>query len=323
VDVSCGNDPHSIMTHKQCNSTVQFNSSLSSSYVADGSLFHIMYGSGYAVGFQGVDTVKIADSNGGASLVIPNTGFAQAYNVDRRTIGSPMAGILGLGYQCSSSNFVVPPFLNAVQQGLVSQPVFSIYLETEKNESITVDAAPAGGVFTFGGLDSTNCGDVVGWSDLTSLQYWQFAYDSINVGKTAIDINGADVISDSGTSLLIGDYDIVKQIGRAVGATYYPGIGVFLIDCDATYDPLTFVINGNSYNLTSSVLNIDVGFGNNCLFGAIPAPYLTMFMGIDWILGDPFIRQYCAVHDVANERIGFAPALPMQSQLPVGVEMVL
>jgi len=156
---------------------------------------------------------------------------------------------------------------------------------------------------------------VVGWTDLTSLQYWQFSYDSISVGSTSVDINGYDVISDSGTSLLLGDAAIVKQIGSAVGATYYKDYGVFLLNCDATYDPVTFVISGNSYNLTSSVLNVDIGIGNNtCLFGAIPVPYLTMFMGIDWILGDPFIRQYCAVHDVVNERIGFAPALPMQSQ---------
>jgi len=257
--------------------------------------------------------VKIADSNGGASLVIPNTGFAQAYNIDKGTLGSPMAGILGLGFQCSSTNYVAPPFISAVQQGILPQSVFSIYLETEKNESNTVDAAPVGGTFTFGGLDSTNCGDVVGWSDLTSKQFWQFSYDSINVGKTAIDINGADVISDSGTSLLIGDARIVFPLANATGATYDDDYGVFFTKCNKKYKTVTFVINGNSYNLTSSVLNVDVGFGHNkCLFAAIPVPYMTYRMGIDWILGDPFIRQYCAVHDVTNERIGFAPALPMQ-----------
>jgi len=314
VDVSCGNDPRSIRTQNQCNSTTQFNSAASTSYMPDSRPFGIGYGDGsYAIGFQGIDTVKIQDVNGTSPLVIPTQGFAQAYNIDRFTLGSPMAGILGLGFQCSSTNYVAPPFINAVQQGLVSQSVFSIYLETEASESDTVDDAPAGGTFTFGGLDSNNCGDVVGWSNLTSKQFWQFTYDSMNVGTKNVPINGADVISDSGTSLLIGDAAIVTGIAKAVKASD-SGYGFYVVKCDATYKPVTFVINGNSYNLTSSVLTIDVGFGSNyCLFGAIPVPNLTARMGIDWILGDPFIRQYCAVHDVVNERIGFAPSLPIQS----------
>jgi len=291
-----------------------YNSSASSSNAVDGTPFKIGYGDGsYAMGFQGVDTVKIADSNGNSPLVIPNTGFAQAYNVDRRTIAAPMAGILGLGFQSASTNYVVPPIINAVQQGLLPQPIFSVYLETESDES-QVDAAPAGGVFTFGGTDSTNCGDVTGWIDLTTTMFWQFSYESINVGKKNVNINGLDVVSDTGTSLLIGDTLMVKPIAKAVGAKLNTDYGIYIVKCDATYDPVTFVINGNSYNLTSSVLNVDVGFGNNqCLFGAIPMDNMWYYMGLDWILGDPFIRQYCAVHNVATQQIGFAPALALQS----------
>lgn len=29
-------------------------------------------------------------------------------------------------------------------------------------------------------------------------------------------------------------------------------------------------------------------------------------LGPDWILGDPFLRQFCNIHDVKNKRIGFA-----------------
>jgi hypothetical protein len=313
VDSSCGSGA-SWCTKKQCALSPQFNSSVSTSYSVDGTPFQIGYGDGsYALGFQGVDTVKIADSNGGSPLAIPNTGFAQAINVDSRTLAAPMAGILGLGFQCSSTNVIPPPFLNAVQQGLVPQSIFSIYLETESDET-AVDDAPAGGVFTFGGLDSTNCGSVVDWIDLSTLQFWQFPYDAINVGSKSIDIYGLDVISDSGTSLLIGDYYIVKPIAKAVGAKLNDDYGVYTIKCDATYNPVTFVIHGNSYNLTSSVLNVDIGLGNNqCLFAAIPVPFFSDFMGIDWILGDPFIRQWCAVHDVVNQQIGFAPNLNLQS----------
>lgn len=31
--------------------------------------------------------------------------------------------------------------------------------------------------------------------------------------------------------------------------------------------------------------------------------------GPTWIFGDPFIRQYCQIYDIGNERIGFAESL--------------
>jgi hypothetical protein len=313
LDSTCGTG-RSTRTLKQCNTTPMFNSSTSTSYVADGKWFGIRYGDGsYAVGFQGVDQVKILDSNGNSPLVIPNTGFAQAYDVDQRTVMGAISGILGLGFQCSSTNYVIPPFINAVNQGLVPQSIFSIYLETESDES-QVDAAPAGGVFTFGGTDSTNCGSVIDWIDLSTTQFWQFSYDSINVGKKSIDNIGLDIISDSGTSLIIGDAYMVAPIAKAVGAKLNTDYNVYTVKCDASYTPVTFVINGNSYNLTSSVLTMDLGLGNNkCLFAMIPVQNFWYYMGIDFLMGDPWIRQYCAMHDVVNQQIGFAPTLALQS----------
>jgi len=35
----------------------------------------------------------------------------------------------------------------------------------------------------------------------------------------------------------------------------------------------------------------------------------NVFGGIDWILGDPFIRKFCNIYDVGNSRIGLAPTL--------------
>ncbi|KIH49026.1 hypothetical protein ANCDUO_20900 [Ancylostoma duodenale] len=35
-------------------------------------------------------------------------------------------------------------------------------------------------------------------------------------------------------------------------------------------------------------------------------------MGPSWILGDPFIREYCNIYDVGNKQIGFAKSKQKQ-----------
>ncbi len=53
--------------------------------------------------------------------------------------------------------------------------------------------------------------------------------------------------------------------------------------------PLTYKALTVGYAPTSSGL---------CIFGLAPIPN----QGIQWILGDTFIRQYCTIYDVTNKR---------------------
>jgi len=59
----------------------------------------------------------------------------------------------------------------------------------------------------------------------------------------------------------VGDSKLVKKVGKQVGATYYKDYGLYTIKCNATYDPISFSINGKVYNLTSDVLTMDIGIG--------------------------------------------------------------
>lgn len=302
-DISCGGKG-SKLTKKQCQQKDEFNSSASTTYIANGTSFEIQYGSGYAKGFQGIDTVRFGGVDD-PQLVIPNTTFAQATDFDKSMVDSPLDGILGLAFQSISVNNVTPPFINAINQGLVTQPLFSVYLETDNGSE---DDAPGGGVYTFGDIDTVNCGAVIDWVDLSDETWWEFPIDSCNVSDTSISADTSYVVSDTGTSLLIGDTPLVKAVAKKVKARYNSQYGIYVLKCDATYDPITFVIQGKMYNLTSDVLTMDVGFDNNwCLFGA--APMDLSDYGIDWILGDPFIRAFCNIYDVGNNKIGLAPTL--------------
>ncbi len=70
---------------------------------------------------------------------------------------------------------------------------------------LNVDDAPAGGVFTFGGLDTVNCGELIEWVPLSDQRgFWEFSVDSVSVGKKKVKKSAGNAISDTGTSLLIG-----------------------------------------------------------------------------------------------------------------------
>jgi hypothetical protein len=258
--------------------------------VKNGTKFSIGYADGsYTNGFLGNDTLILGDPSN--PLIIPNTTFAQATEEDSNSYDDPFDGVFGLAFQSISVDNVMPPIINAINMGLLDQPIFTVYMATEGGTS--VDMTSGGGVFTFGGLDTDNCGDVIDYKTLSSVDFWNFQIDSVSVGNAYKNSKSTIVVSDSGTSLLIGTTKTIKGIAKAVKAKWNSDYGVYLIGCDATYDPITFVVNGIQYNLTSSVLNMD-GWG------------------IDWILGDPWIRQYCQVYDIGQTRIGFAPALAMQ-----------
>lgn len=110
---------------------------------------------------------------------------------------------------------------------------------------------------------------------------------------------------DSGTSILTGPADVVRQIAKSLGAREIIA-GEYMLSCKAANLPnFDFVINGVTYSLTPA--DYLIPDGDLCLLGImgmdIPAP-----IGPLWILGDVFMRKYYTVFDAANQRVGFALA---------------
>jgi len=115
---------------------------------------------------------------------------------------------------------------------------------------------------------------------------------------------GQSAIVDSGTSILTGPSDVVKQIAESIGAKQLVP-NEYMVDCKASLPNMDFTINGNVYTLTPA--DYLIPDGDMCLFGMmgldVPRP-----AGPLWILGDVFMRKYYTVFDAANQRVGFALA---------------
>ena len=160
-----------------------YNSTLSSTYVSDGTEFAISYGLGRVRGFQSVDDVNIAPHSASSpSLVAKQATFGEA--VDEPGIAFLVAkfdGILGLGYQANSVNNVIPIYTQLMNEGLVDSGVFSFYLNKNAAEE-------EGGEIAWGGVNPER---FVGtfpesfeWHDVTYFQtvtYWQIQMGTVTV----------------------------------------------------------------------------------------------------------------------------------------------
>ncbi|XP_057864983.2 aspartic proteinase A1 isoform X2 [Cryptomeria japonica] len=186
----------------------KFQASLSSTYEEDGKSCDIQYGSGSISGFLSKDHVTVGD------LVVKNQVFTETKNEPGTFSVAKFDGILGLGFPEISADEVVPVWYNMVYQGLVQDPVFSIWMNKNADEE-------DGGEIVFGGVDTEHFKGNHTYVPVTRKGYWQFNMGDFLISgeSTGFCAGGCAAIADSGTSLLVGPMGIVTQINHAIGAS--------------------------------------------------------------------------------------------------------
>uniref|UniRef100_A0A1I7SFR9 Peptidase A1 domain-containing protein n=1 Tax=Bursaphelenchus xylophilus TaxID=6326 RepID=A0A1I7SFR9_BURXY len=121
-----------------CNKTL-FNSDNSSTFQNLSTTFQIRYGTGFVEGTTANETVGLGSPNDD-KLVVPKQTIGLAHKIDKLLNRFGFDGIVGLAFRALSKVEAQPVFLNALDQGLVDEPVFTIWLtrdKTEKNVSDT------------------------------------------------------------------------------------------------------------------------------------------------------------------------------------------
>ncbi|WKY13807.1 hypothetical protein Q1695_004555 [Nippostrongylus brasiliensis] len=282
-----------------CQGKHYFESDNSTSYQTESGSWEIRYGTGDARGFFGNDTVRFG-APGDDQLIVPGVVFGQATHIAKFFANQPVDGILGLGFRSLAEKGVNPPLLRAVDLGLID-PIFTVYMEHGGGEE-----GKYGGVYTWGGVDTENCGKEVGFVQLRkNPAYWEFMMDGASVGSEKARGGKWNVISDTGTSFLGLPGAIAAVITQQFNATYDRFNDLFVIDCKKTPN-VTFTISSVDYTIGPENMLIKVQED----FCILPLFMMeSMAFGPQGILGDPFIRQYCNIHDIGKQQIRFAPSL--------------
>lgn len=266
----------------------EYNSSASSTYVANGEPFEIMYGSGDLTGYVSQDVMTVS------GITINNQVFAEATNPGANFITTKFDGIFGLGFQEIANNNIVPPFYNMVWQQLIPASIFSVWLDRNASN-------PNGGEVIFGGSDSTKYSGEIKYVPISQAGYWQFNMDGGSVGQFGICSGGCQAICDTGTSLIGAPYADLVTIQNAANLDNNGNV-----DCNQVNNlpVIVFYMNGHKFELE----------GTDYISYNTQDGVTTCSLGIfwnegQWILGDVFIGKFYTEFDYGGMRIGFAPVV--------------
>ncbi|KAI5440904.1 hypothetical protein KIW84_010392 [Lathyrus oleraceus] len=189
----------------------KYRSKISSTYKEIGIPCEIPYDEGYIDGFFSQDNVKVGD------IIIKDQEFSEITREGNfALLALPFDGILGLGFQDISVGRVTPVWYNMIEQGLMLDKVFSLWLNKDP-------LAQIGGEIIFGGVDKRHFKGDHTYFPISQKGYWQIEVGDILLANNSTGLceGGCAAIVDSGTSLIAGPTGVVTQINHAIGTEGY------------------------------------------------------------------------------------------------------
>jgi len=267
-----------------CFNKHKYDSSKSLSYHKNGTRFDIQYGSGPVSGFLSQDNVQIGN------YVIKQQTFAEIDNVRGLGLAYKLGkfdGILGMGFESISIDNINTPFKNLLDQNLISKSIFSFDLGNNVDGELII-----------GGYDDSKISGTINYINLLEENYWTIPLDNIKIGDNSF-VKLTKAIVDTGTSLITGPTNQVKEIANKLGAKSLIQ-GEYTIDCNLNLPNIEFTINNISYEISPE--NYVINSNGKCILGISALDTPDNF----WILGDVFIRQYYTIFDYGQKKVGFA-----------------
>ncbi|KAG1467773.1 hypothetical protein G6F56_004225 [Rhizopus delemar] len=323
----------------------RFDPSSSSTFKSLDAPFNIQYGIGSVNGTYVTDTVSLAGAT------INNQQFGLATSTQDILFPSQSGrsneshveanGILGLGYPSltqanGQGEGVYNPFVfNLVSQNLISEPVFSIYLNS-------ITQSGWSGEIIFGGIDHSKYTGELTYLPVAGLSsqsrgsnryyYWMVYGQGLGVRNGTHGTSpywklkemGAFIL-DTGTTLTYLPTtvatDIVQAFAGPQGYRLDRSSGVFSVNCDTAKNPARFELQMSTSSTTSAhPVNLSVpasqlvipldsndpATATACMFGIAPLGGSGSIGSNMYLVGDSVLRSTYMVFDMGRNRIGLA-----------------
>lgn len=258
-------------------------------------------------------------------------------------------GILGMGYPSltqanSQGEGAYNPFVfNLAAQGIIKQPVFSIFLNS-------ISKTGWAGEITLGGIDTTKFDGDLTYLPVASLTsksstvpggnsssnagyyYWMVYGQGLGVTNSNTGTNpswklrevGAYIL-DTGTTLTYLPTSVATEIVTAFagpkGFALDKQSGVFIVDCTTSQSPARFelvmsqsskvsanplVLSVPANELVIPIDTTDVTTATMCMFGIAPLGGSGGIGANMYLIGDSVLRSAYMVFDMGQNRVGLA-----------------
>lgn len=232
--------------------------------------------------------------------IIKNTTFGLTTYESNDFINYDFDGIIGIGgfmdNEKNINKFIINMITyNMYKQNIINNNVFSLYINFTKYGEVNKH----GGNLEFGNYNKSN--RIIEWLDLIKNDelfcFWAINLTNIEIMNKTFNINNI-TITDSGTSDIIINEKLFKEINEYIGGTYNKKYNRYIIKNCNKLNNINLYIQNKIFTLK----NIDYTFiYNNTCFSKII--YNTNGQNI---LGLPFLQRYYSIYDFENKRIGFS-----------------
>ncbi|KAJ3721426.1 acid protease [Lentinula guzmanii] len=274
--------PSSLCDSTSCSGKRNYNSSLSSTSQNKTGVFSIQYGDGSTVsGPIYSDTITVA------GVKVQGQEFAAVTNLSSSFASDPVDGVFGLGFPSISNLKADPFFVNAAQQNALL-PCHQQFRAISRGTNPKFYNDP----IEYHSVDKSN-------------GFWQVKNASVAVGGQNV-LSDFDTIIDSGTTIMYGPPDMVKEIyAKVEGATIFDSDeGFYSFPCDKVPD-ISFSWGGENFAISSENLNLGrTALNATTCAGALAAKDLGL--GNTLLLGDSWMKNAYHVFSLEKTAVGFA-----------------
>ncbi|KAH7695278.1 aspartic protease 3, partial [Aphelenchoides avenae] len=228
-----------------CDLHSKFDCKSSSTCTQTSQTFSIQYGSGACSGNVVNDTVCFGSSTSGY-CTDRNQGLACATKEPGLAfVAAKFDGILGMGWDRISVDKIPQPMDEIfANKALCKQPVFAFWLSRDGTGQST------GGEMTLCDTDPKHYKGQIAWEALTAEDYWRINLGGVSVNGQVV-TGKISAIVDTGTSLMAGPTDQIKQIQAAIGAFEVVNGEYEVLCSELPYLPnVTFTLGGQDFVLT-------------------------------------------------------------------------
>lgn len=257
-------------------------------------------------GFYSLDSMVIGHSR------VNDQTFVEVDNINYINAFSQADGVLGLGFKTNDIN---PFFYNLMQQTNITNPVFSIFLNRDRQSR-------KGGSITLGAVDKKHIHvtnkvyDEITYVPVdSSTGYWSFRLDKLIIDKgkkyTVLCNKGCEAIADSSNNLIITSQPDLTAINIQLNArTNAKYVGRYEVDCDTVnkLPKFEFVLNGRNFTLKGKNYIQKISKESQVLCLSAFTSSSTASEENRWILGGAFLSEFYSIYNIREKQIGFVKA---------------